>query len=84
MPKQEGRVVTVPLSTPEVACLALALDEAGHCVAWPEVPQQDAKANVVFALKQVLMARDGRNLWDAVKEKLEEELDKLENEGGDQ
>jgi hypothetical protein len=74
MPEHGGRVVTVPLNTPNVHCLALALDEDGRCVGWAEVPQQDAKANVVFALKQVLMARDGKGFLDELREKLEEEL----------
>lgn len=54
MPEQEGRVVTVPLNTPNVNCLALALDENSHCVAWAEVPTEEAKPVVVLALKSVL------------------------------
>ena len=62
MPEQEGRVVTVPLNTPTVNCLALALDEAGHCVAWAEVPADDAKGPVVLALRAILEEHRGRLL----------------------
>ncbi len=53
--EREGRVVTVPIGAPEVACLALALDEAGHCVAWAEVPDQQDRRPIIFALQNILL-----------------------------
>lgn len=52
--EREPRVIMVPLGSERVECLALALDEAGHCVAWAEVPSEEAKPVVVLALKSVL------------------------------
>ena len=55
MPENGGRVVTVPLSAPEVLCLALALDETGHCIAWAEVPNQQDRKPIIFALQNILL-----------------------------
>ena len=52
--EHEGRVIIVPLNAPSVNCVALALDDSGHCVAWAEVPSDEAKPVVVLALKSVL------------------------------
>ena len=54
MPEHGGRVVIVPLNAPSVNCLAVALDENSHCVAWAEVPSEEAKPAIVLALKIVL------------------------------
>ena len=53
-PLAEPRVVTVPLNSPKVTCLTLAFDETGHCVAWAEVPSDEARAPIEFALRCVL------------------------------
>ncbi len=52
--EQEGRVLTVPLNSPTANCLALALNKNSHCIAWAEVPTDEAKPVVVLALKSVL------------------------------
>lgn len=57
--EREGRVVTVPLNFPNVHCLALALDESSHCVAWAEVPTDDAKGPVILALRAILEEHRG-------------------------
>ena len=54
MSEHGGRVITVPLGSERVDCLALALDEDSHCIAWAEVPTDEAKPVVVLALKSVL------------------------------
>lgn len=59
MPERKARVVTVPLSSERVNCLALALDENAHCVAWAEVPNDDAKGPVILALRAILEEHRG-------------------------
>ena len=60
MPTEHGgRVVTVPLSSERVDCLALALDENAHRVAWAEVHTDDAKGPVILALRAILEEHRG-------------------------
>ena len=56
-PPGEPRVVTVPLSTPEMNCLALALDGNSRCVAWAEIPKREDWKPIIFSLECILTKR---------------------------